>query len=159
MPALSLKPAKRATLRAQAHALKPVVMIGNDGLTEAVLAEIEQNLSAHELIKIRVLGDDRDTRIAIYQDICERLNAAPIQHIGKLLLIWRALAAPQPQEEKVSKGAPRLVTIIKPNPNPSRRPQAKRVLVRGNERVTTGGIIKRAKKRQTGTKRQHQSEK
>ncbi|BBE10232.1 MAG: putative RNA-binding protein, YhbY family [Glomeribacter sp. 1016415] len=160
MPALSLTPAKRAALRAQAHALKPVVMIGADGLTEAVVAEIEKNLSAHELIKIRVLGDDRDTRIAIYQDICEQLNAAPIQHIGKLLLIWRALAAPQPKVGKASKGAsPRLVTIIKPNANPSRRPQAKDILVRGNERVTTGGLIKKAKKRQTSTKRQHQSEK
>ncbi|BBO60311.1 YhbY family RNA-binding protein [Mycoavidus sp. B2-EB] len=159
MPALSLTPAKRATLRTQAHALKPVVMIGADGLTEAVLAEIEKNLSAHELIKIRVLGDDRDTRIAIYQDICAQLNAAPIQHIGKLLLIWRA-PAPQPKMEKTPKGAtPRLVTIIKPSANPSRRPQSKDILVRGNERVTTGGLIKKAKKRQTSTKRQHQSNK
>lgn len=172
MPALSITPAKRATLRAQAHALKPVVMIGADGLTEAVLAEIEIHLSVHELIKIRVLGDDRDARAAIYQHICEQLNAAPVQHIGKLLLIWRAAPAPQEyqttlarpahqgQAAKPAKGrGSRLVTIVKPNPNPSRRPQTKSVLVRGNERVTAGGSIKKAKTRQASTKRQYQSDK
>ncbi len=171
MPALSITPAKRATLRAQAHALKPVVMIGADGLTKAVLAEIEIHLSVHELIKIRVLGDDRDARAAVYQDICEQLNAAPVQHIGKLLLIWRATPAPQAypttlarptkgQATKPAKGrGSRLVTIVKPNPNPSRRPQTKSVLVRGNERVTAGGSIKKAKNRQASTKRQYQSDK
>ena len=89
MPALKLSPAQRADLRSQAHALKPVVLVGAEGLTEAVLAEIEVHLAAHQLIKIRVFGDEREARVAIYDEICDRLNAAPIQHIGKLLVIWR----------------------------------------------------------------------
>ncbi|WP_038718119.1 YhbY family RNA-binding protein, partial [Burkholderia pseudomallei] len=98
MPALSLSPAERSALRSEAHALKPVVLIGAEGLTDAVLAEIEVHLAAHQLIKIRVFGDERDERVAIYDEICDRLNAAPIQHIGKLLVIWKpeqAEAAPQ----------------------------------------------------------------
>ncbi|MEX3606503.1 MAG: YhbY family RNA-binding protein [Burkholderia sp.] len=91
MPALSLSSVEHSTLRSQAHALKPVVLIGAKGLTDAVMAEIKVHLTgAHQLIiMIRVFGDERDTRIAIYEDICDRLNAAQIQHIGKLLVIWR----------------------------------------------------------------------
>src|SRR5580704_17402233 len=84
MPALKLSPAQRADLRSQAHALKPVVLVGGE-----VLAEIEVHLAAHQLIKIRVLGDDREARVAAYADICDRLDAAPIQQIGKLLVVWR----------------------------------------------------------------------
>jgi len=86
---LKLTPAERADLRAQAHALNPVVMIGGDGLTPAVIREIDANLKAHELIKIRVLGDDREQRAAFMDRICGALDAAPVQHIGKLLVIWR----------------------------------------------------------------------
>ena len=94
MPALKVSPAQRADLRSQAHALKPVVLIGAEGLTDAVLAEIKVHLAAHELIKIRVFGDERDERLAIYEAICDTLSAAPIQHIGKLLVIWKPQAAP-----------------------------------------------------------------
>lgn len=80
---------QRQYLKGLAHGLSPVVMIGNQGLTEAVTREIAINLDAHELIKIRVLGDDRDARVAMYDQICEQLDAAPVQHIGKLLVIWR----------------------------------------------------------------------
>jgi putative YhbY family RNA-binding protein len=93
MTALSLTPAQRKAYRAQAHALNPVVMIGNEGLTAAVRKEIDLALSSHGLIKIRVLGDDRDARIAMYESICDDLNAAPIQHIGKLLVVWRPVAS------------------------------------------------------------------
>ena len=89
MPALKLSPDQRADLRSQAHALKPVVLVGAEGLTDAVLAEIKVHLDAHQLIKIRVFGDEREARVAIYEEICDRLNAAPIQHIGKLLVIWK----------------------------------------------------------------------
>src|ERR1700712_807091 len=89
MPALKLSPAQRADLRSQAHVLKPVVLIGGDGLTEAVLAEIEVHLAAHQLIKIRVFGDDRDARIAAYEEICDKLDAGQVQAIGKLLVVWR----------------------------------------------------------------------
>ena len=76
-------------LKALAHQRNPVVMIGNNGLTEAVLREIAINLAAHELIKIRVQGDDREARVAMYDTICQDLDAAPVQHIGKLLVIYR----------------------------------------------------------------------
>ncbi|KVD35501.1 RNA-binding protein [Burkholderia ubonensis] len=173
MPALSLSPAERSALRSEAHALKPVVLIGAEGLTDAVLKEIKVHLDAHQLIKIRVFGDERDKRIAIYDEICDRLNAAPIQHIGKLLVIWRPEeAAPAPARGRRSgalpsaaeaaadkKGrAPRTVKVVKvsPNASPVRRPKPQKVTVRGNERVTAGGTVKRAKKRQASTKRPFQ---
>ncbi|WP_324656970.1 YhbY family RNA-binding protein [Burkholderia thailandensis] len=181
MPALSLSPAERSALRSEAHALKPVVLIGAEGLTDAVLAEIEVHLAAHQLIKIRVFGDERDERVAIYDEICDRLNAAPIQHIGKLLVIWKpeqAEAAPQRGRRgvpsareaaragaappEVAKGrAPRVVKVVKQSPNAPavRRPKPQKVRVLGNERVTAGGNVKRAKKRQSSAKRQHQNEK
>lgn len=80
---------QRRYLKSQAHHLNPVVMIGNNGLTDAVIREIAANLDAHELIKIRVLGDDRELREQFFQKICADLDAAPVQHIGKLLLIYR----------------------------------------------------------------------
>ncbi len=86
---LTLSSAQRRFLRARAHVLQPVVMIGNQGLTEAVLKEISSSLAHHELIKIRVLGDDRAARIAYYATICGTLSAAEVQHIGKLLIIYR----------------------------------------------------------------------
>ncbi|KVG74358.1 YhbY family RNA-binding protein [Burkholderia ubonensis] len=173
MPALSLSPAERSALRSEAHALKPVVLIGAEGLTDAVLKEIKVHLDAHQLIKIRVFGDERDERIAIYDEICDRLNAAPVQHIGKLLVIWRPEeTAPAPARGRRSgtlpsaaeaaadkKGrAPRTVKVVKvsPNASPVRRPKPQKVTVRGNERVTAGGTVKRAKKRQASTKRPFQ---
>jgi RNA-binding protein len=170
--AVSLSPAQRTALRAQAHALKPVVMIGAEGVTESVLAEIERALIAHELIKIRVFGDDREQRVAIYTEICDGLKAAPVQHIGKLLVVYRpapaahaelptagrALAGAEPGAAPKGR-APRVVKIVKPGASPSRRPKPQKVLVRGNERMTAGGTVKRAKPRQASAKRQHQSSK
>lgn len=89
MTALALTPAQRKSLKAQAHDLNPVVMIGGDGLTPAVIKEAKSAISHHGLIKIRVFGDDRDTRMAIYEELCDQLDAAPVQHIGKLLVLWK----------------------------------------------------------------------
>ncbi len=86
---------QRKYLKSQAHALKPVVMIGSQGLSEAVIKETECALAAHELIKIRVLGDDRETREAHLAQLCELLSAAPVLHIGKLLLIYRPAKIPK----------------------------------------------------------------
>lgn len=86
----TLNAEQRRYLRAQAHPLHPVVMIGDAGLSDAVLREIDLNLKAHELIKIRVHGDDRDARVAMQDRICNELNAATVQHIGKLLIVYRA---------------------------------------------------------------------
>lgn len=86
---IELSAFERQYLKGLAHGLDPVVMIGGQGLSEAVMREIAISLDAHELIKVRVLGDDRDARIAMYERICDELGAAPVQHIGKLLVIWR----------------------------------------------------------------------
>jgi putative YhbY family RNA-binding protein len=84
-------------LRAKAHALHPVVAIGQHGLTAAVLHEIDVNLLAHQLIKIRVFSDDRDARHALLIEICGALDAAPVQHLGKILTIWRPAPPPEPE--------------------------------------------------------------
>ena len=78
-----------AHLRGLAHSLSPVVMIGNNGLTENVLKEIELNLNVHELIKIQVAGDDRDARKLMYAEMCSKTNAVAVHHIGKQLVIYR----------------------------------------------------------------------
>jgi RNA-binding protein len=78
-----------AHLRGLAHSLNPVVMIGNNGLTESVMKEIELNLNAHELIKIQVAGDDREARKTMYTAICNQTNAVAVHHIGKQLVIYR----------------------------------------------------------------------
>ena len=85
----SLSPAERRLLKARAHALRPVVTVGNERLSASVLKEIETSLKAHDLIKIRVTGDDRDLRQALLGEICNRTGASPVQHIGKILVIYR----------------------------------------------------------------------
>lgn len=150
---LTLTPVERTAFRAAAHALHPLVIIGEAGLTPAVLKEIGASLDAHGLIKIRVFGDDREARIAIYQTICEQLRAAPVQHIGKLLVIYRPQAEqPKVRNEKRGKGM-REVTIVKPSASGTKRPSVTKTMVKGNERVTAGGSIKRAKPRQKSAKK------
>lgn len=89
MPTLTITTQLRNDLRAAAHTLRPVVLIGDNGLTESVLKEIEVHLNVHQLIKIRVAGDDREARKAIYEQICSELHAEPIHHIGKILTVYR----------------------------------------------------------------------
>lgn len=84
-----LTPAQRRAFRAQAHHLHPVVSVAGNGLTPAVLKEIDNALQAHELIKIRVYGEDRSQRNAILNTVCSELGAASVQHIGKTLVVWR----------------------------------------------------------------------
>jgi RNA-binding protein len=96
-----LSPTERRALRAEAHALSPVVMIGHEGLTPAVIREIDKSLTSHELIKIRALSDDRDARATWHEEICEKLSAAPIQLIGKILVVWRH----SPEKAKAEKAA------------------------------------------------------
>jgi RNA-binding protein len=150
---LKLTPAERSSLRAEAHALSPVVIISEDGLKPSVLKEINNSLDSHGLIKIRVFGDDREARVSIYDTICEQLNAAPVQHIGKLLVVYRPKKeAVQGPSETRGKGM-REVTIVKPSPSGTKRPSVTKVMVKGNERVTQGGNIKRAKPRQSSPKK------
>ncbi len=95
----TLSPIERRALKAQAHALDPVVRIGDQGLTPAVILEVERTLKAHELIKIRASTDDREARESWMHEICLALHAAPVQHIGKMLVIWRE--KPAEPEKKV----------------------------------------------------------
>ncbi|MDP1693859.1 MAG: YhbY family RNA-binding protein [Burkholderiaceae bacterium] len=153
MPAIQLTPAQRKEHRAAAHHLDPVVAIGTDGLTAAVRKEADAALKAHGLIKVRVFSDDRDARDAVYQDLADTLNAAPIQQIGKLLVLWR----PTPPKEKTERddGArgSRVVKILKFSKSGNHRPQVKKLTVHGNQRVTAGGMVKRARKRVTSVKK------
>jgi RNA-binding protein len=91
---LTITSLERRALRAKAHHLHPVVAIGQHGLTPSVLREIDVNLRAHELIKVRAFSDIRGERDAMLGQICAKLEAAPVQHIGKLLILWR----PAPKE-------------------------------------------------------------
>jgi putative YhbY family RNA-binding protein len=93
---LELSSSRRRALRARAHHLHPLVMIGNAGLTPAVLREIDIALKSHELVKLRVLGDDRAARPAILTGICDALEAAPVQSIGKIMVVFRPKPAEAP---------------------------------------------------------------
>ena len=145
MPQIQLTPAERREHRANAHHLDPVVLIGGDGLTPAVKKEIDAALNAHGLIKVRVFGDDRSARELMYQELAAELNAAPIQHIGKLLVLWR----PQPPKARTvdedRMPGPHDVKVLKFG-RPGQRPEVKQLRVLGNQRLTPGGQIKRAKK-------------
>ena len=90
-----ITPVQRRYLRGLAHSLNPVVMIGQHGLTDAVIRETAQALDRHELIKIRVLGDDREAREQWFKEICEQLGAAEVQHIGTLLVLYRPADEPK----------------------------------------------------------------
>ena len=148
-----LTPVERSALRAEAHGLKPVVIIGEAGLTPAVMKEIAASLDSHGLIKVRVFGDDREARVSMYETICEELDAAPVQHIGKLLVIYRPkVETVKERSSKAGKGM-REVTIVKASASGTKRPSVTKVMIKGNERVTEGGTIKRAKPRQKSTKK------
>lgn len=156
MPSISLTPAQRKEHRAAAHHLDPVVLIGGEGLTPAVLKEADAALKAHGLIKVRVFSDDRAARDTIFERLSDELNAAPIQHIGKLLVLWRPVP-PKEKAERDERGAgPKVVKLVKFSKSGNHRPQVKRVTVFGNQRITSGGSIKRAKKRATSVKKSAQ---
>lgn len=91
---LILTVTQQRELKARAHALNPVVMIGKTGLTASVIEELDRALLSHELIKVRAQIDDRITRNALFEEICQQLEAAPVQHIGKIFIIYR----PKPEE-------------------------------------------------------------
>lgn len=102
---LTLSSDERRVLRARAHSLHPVVSISQNGLSESVVKEVNTSLVSHQLIKIRVYYDDRKMREQFLHDLCEQLGAAPVQHIGKLLVIWRPSVE---AEEKAPRPRPRL---------------------------------------------------
>ena len=92
---VSLTPRERSKLKARAHSLEPVVKVGNAGFTDKVAAEVDRALTAHELIKVRVAGADRAAREAMCDAIGARVDAAEVQRVGKVLVLWR----PKPDED------------------------------------------------------------
>ena len=145
MPQIQLTPAQRKAHRAEAHHLDPVVLVGGDGLTANVIKEVDAALNAHGLIKVRVFSDDRTAREAMFQQLSNDLNAAPIQHIGKLLVLWR----PQPEKAKAvdedRMPGPRDFKVLKYSKRAGQRPEVKTLRVLGNQRLTAGGNVRRAK--------------
>lgn len=153
MTAIQLTPAQRKEKRAEAHHLDPVVMIGNDGLTPAIRKETDAALNAHGLIKVRVFSDDRTNREAMFAALADELGAAPIQHIGKLLVLWRPIPPKERVEREDRKPGPRVVKILKFSKSGNHRAQVKKVTVLGNMRLAAGGELKRAKKRVSSVKK------
>lgn len=153
MPAIQLTITQRKEKRAEAHHLHPVVHIGSDGLSPAVLKEADAALSAHGLIKVRVFSDDRENRERMLAALAEQLDAAPVQHIGKLLILWRPVFDKPKAERDERLPGPRLVKIVKFAKSGNHRPQVKTVKVLGNQRIAAGGALKRAKRRATSLKK------
>ena len=145
MSAIILTPSQRKVHRANAHHLTPVVMIGQEGLSASVTKEINAALNAHGLIKIRVHGDDRAAREAMFIALAEKLSAAPIQHIGKLLVLWRPMAEKEKSVDDDRKPGPREFKVLKYSKRGGQRPEVRTVKVLGNQRLSAGGQIKRAK--------------
>ena len=157
MTALTLTTAARREHRANAHHLDPVVAIGNDGLTPAVEREIDLALNAHGLIKVRVFSDDRDNRNTIFASLADSLGAAPVQHIGKLLVLWRPMPEKQKVEPEQRMPGPRMVKLVKFSKSGNHRPTVKTLQVFGNQRVAAGGELKRARTRPVSLKKRSQS--
>lgn len=103
LPIPPLSPTRRRELKALAHPLRPVVTVGQHGLTDAVIAETDRALAAHELIKVRVLDELRDERQGMLEALCAAVGAAAVQHIGKTLVLWR----PRPEPEAKPAERPR----------------------------------------------------
>lgn len=132
-----LTPAERRDLRAKAHHLDPVVLVGHHGLTPAVLHEIDLALLKHELVKVRIASDDRAAREAAFAQLATDLECAPVQHVGKVLVLWR------PNPDKKKKEAPA------PAPRRARKPSGPRAPVdpirerrrgaRGDDALPTSG--------------------
>lgn len=153
MTRIELTAEQRRIHRAQAHHLDPVVAIGSDGLTEAVRKEIESALDAHGLIKIRVHSDDRAQRQGLLDEIASQTGSAAVQHIGKLLVLWRPPVPKQAAADEKRKPAPRQVKVLRYSERGGQRPQVQTLRVLGNQRLTQGGTVKRAKPRQPSSKK------
>lgn len=153
MPQIQLQPAHRRSLRADAHHLQPVVMVGNDGLTPGVIKETDAALNAHGLIKVRVQGDDRVAREEIFHRLCDELSAGPVQHIGKLLVLWRPIPEKVAAPDDERKPGPRIVKVVSFSKSGNHRATVKKVRVLGNERITAAGIVKRKDVRTTSVKK------
>ena len=157
MTTLLLSPAERKQKRADAHHLNPVVSIGAEGATEAVRRELDGALAVHGLVKVRVFSDDRDAREALFGELSDALGAAPVQHIGKLLVFWREPRPKEKAEREDRMPGPKIVKVLKFSRSGNHRPQVKKVKVVGNMRLAAGGELKRARKRAASIKKKQQA--
>lgn len=137
MSKLEITSQERSALRAAAHPLRPVVLIGDRGLSESVLKEIDVHLTAHQLIKIRVSGEDRDARETMLQTICDSLSCAPVHHLGKTLIIYRPDAATVAAEAEAH-------NATRAQRKPSEPYTPKKQAASGVNRTRKGEIAKRA---------------
>lgn len=154
---LVLTPQQRRELRAKAHHLHPVVSIGQHGLTPQVLHEVDVALKAHELVKVRVFDDDRAAREAMLARIAEALDAAPVQHLGKLVILWRPAppkdAAPAKIAKRPSrKPVPRIGSAARERkpPAPSASPDRRRSEAAAGKRRTSTRSFQAAAARPAG---------
>ena len=124
---MPLTSSRRSELRSQAHKLTPVVIVGDKGLTEEVIAEIDRSLKAHELIKVRAATDDRGARVTWMQAICERLGAEAVQQIGKVLVIYRENEGKKEakKEAKAEVKKPLRAAKRAPRPSDTSRPRSR----------------------------------
>ena len=154
MPAPHLSPAERKQKRAEAHHLDAVVMVGAGGLTDGVRAEIDAALRVHGLVKVRVGIEPRSAREEMLETLADALDAAAVQHIGKLLVLWRPPVLREKSEREDRMPGPKVVKVLKFAKSGNHRPQVKRVTVLGNMRLSAGGQLKRARRRATSVKKQ-----
>ncbi|MDD5249371.1 MAG: ribosome assembly RNA-binding protein YhbY [Rhodocyclaceae bacterium] len=118
---IELTSEQRRALRADAHHLHPLVTVAGKGLSDSVLKEIDRSLAAHELIKVKLQGIERDDSAALLEQICTELHCAPVQRIGNVLILWRE----KPAEEK---------TAAAPRRKPKAKPQTKKAAAAALER-------------------------
>ena len=97
---IPLTPKERVHLKGRAHALEPIVQVGQGGLSDAVVVELERALTAHGLIKVKINGTDREARHAMAEAICARTGAAEVQRVGKIIVLWRPTPVDDPDAQK-----------------------------------------------------------
>ncbi len=100
---MSLSAAQRREYRAIAHNLKPVIIIGDKGLTEGLMQELDRALNDHELIKVKVATNDRDARAEVIDELCSQSGAELVQTIGKIAVIMRRAKQPNPKLSNLSR--------------------------------------------------------
>lgn len=131
----------RKALRARAHGLEPVVMLGIDGLTPAVVAEIERALKSHELIKIRIAGAERDEREQILSEVCAQTGAEAVQHIGKILVVYRENKDNKEKEQaRKAKARPARRSAPRTSASPGKAKRPSRALPAPTSRRTSSRV-------------------
>ncbi len=165
MTQLELTAAQRRALRADAHHLPALAHIGKERLSDAAIAEIDALLAAHALVKVRVLDAEREERAAMGAQLAEQLGAAFVQHLGRLLLLWRPRPEPSETPEKPAaadgkprRPAPRDVKVLRYSTRGGQRPEVRFVRVLGNQRLTAGGKLKKARPTQRSLKKGRSSQ-